>query len=76
MNALERKIELVPIEEISSFVEKAKRISPDEKDVPYIALALRKNISIWSNDKELKEKQDIIKVYNTQEILSFIHSNA
>jgi predicted nucleic acid-binding protein len=67
---LEKRISLIPIEEISPFIEKAIEISPDEKDVPYIALALKKNISIWSNDKTLKEKQDIVTVYHTQEILN------
>ena len=64
-----RRIDLIPLEEIKSHVKRAKEISPDIKDVPYIALALKLNISIWSNDKALKEKQDEVKVYSTQEIM-------
>ena len=59
---------LVPFEEIKPFIEKAKAISPDVKDVPYIALALKLNIAVWSNDGSLKEKQDTVKVYATHEI--------
>ena len=40
----------------------------DEKDTPYIALALKLNCPIWSNDTDLK-KQNKVKVYNTKELL-------
>ncbi|ODS37601.1 hypothetical protein BEH94_10275 [Candidatus Altiarchaeales archaeon WOR_SM1_SCG] len=59
---------LVPFEEIEPFIEKAKAISPDVKDVPYIALALKLNIAVWSNDGPIKKKQNIVKVYPTHEI--------
>jgi predicted nucleic acid-binding protein len=64
----ERRISLVPREEIKPFIPKAKKISPDPKDVQYVALALKLNIAIWSNDKDLKEKQTVIKVYSTDEV--------
>lgn len=69
LQTFERRISLIPMEEITPFIEKAKRISPDVKDVPYVALALKMNISIWSNDKKLKEKQDVVTVYSTDEII-------
>jgi predicted nucleic acid-binding protein len=68
----ERRITLVPLEEIIHFVENAKKISPDIKDVPYVALALKLNIAIWSNDKELKEKQNTISIYSTFDILKLL----
>lgn len=68
LRIFERRIETIPREEIESFLEEAIRISPDEKDVPYIALAFRLHIPIWSNDKLLKKGQNRVKVYNTQEI--------
>ncbi len=37
----ERNIILIPQEEISPFLEKAEKISPDHKDVLYIALYLK-----------------------------------
>lgn len=71
LELFERRIILVPLEEIKPFIEKAKNISPDIKDIPYFALALKMNIAIWSNDKELKEKQNIVKVYSTEEVMKF-----
>jgi len=71
LELFERRITLVPLEEIRQFMQDAKKISPDIKDAPYFALALKLNIAIWSNDKELKEKQSTVKVYSTEEIINF-----
>ncbi len=68
MEVIQRRIILVPHEEIDSYLEKAEKISPDIKDVTYIALALRLNCAIWSNDKALKEKQKAVKVYHTHDL--------
>ena len=46
MDRIERRIVLIPQEELQSFVDDAKRISPDVKDVPYVAAALRLKIPI------------------------------
>ena len=54
----ERNVILVPKEEIEPFMEKAEKISPDQKDVPYLALALKLRCGLWSNDRDLKEKQN------------------
>jgi len=35
----------------------------------YSALALKLNCAIWSNDKELKEKQDVVKIDPTSELV-------
>ncbi|MBS3158184.1 hypothetical protein J4206_02765 [Candidatus Woesearchaeota archaeon] len=64
----ERNVILIPKEEIAPFLKRAENISPDEKDIPYIALALKLNCAIWSNDKLLK-KQDEVKIYSTEEIV-------
>jgi predicted nucleic acid-binding protein len=65
----ERNVILIPKEEIEQFIEKAGKISPDAKDVPYLALALKLRCSLWSNDRDLKEKQNIIQVYSTEELI-------
>ena len=54
---------LVPLDEFVSFVEKAEEISPDPKDMSYIALALKLNANIWSNDKDLKNKKLVIALF-------------
>ncbi len=66
----ERIIILIPEEEIQPFILKAEKISPDPKDVSYVALALKLNCAIWSNDKVLKEKQNEIKIISTAELMN------
>jgi len=68
-DVFERRIVLVPYEEIKPFIKKAKAISPDPKDVAYVALALKLHIAIWSNDKNLKKKQNEVAVYSTEDLL-------
>lgn len=69
---LRRRITFVRLSELVSFLDKAKQISPDEKDVAYFALALRLSLPIWSNDAALKLKQDAVKVYSTGEIARLV----
>ena len=67
MHMLKDIIRVVPKEEYSKFIGEAEKFSPDEKDVMYLALALKLKCAIWSNDKKLKQ-QDRIKVYSTEEL--------
>ena len=69
VDVFQRRIKLIPHEEIKPFAEKGKAISPDIKDVPYVALALKLHIDIWSNDKALKEKQKEVTVYSTSDLM-------
>lgn len=69
LSIIKRRIIFVPKEEIMPLIETSKRFSPDPKDITYIALALMLNIPLWSNDKALKNKQNNVKVYNTQDLL-------
>src|SRR3989339_355750 len=68
----ERNVILIPKEEVYLFIEKAERISPDAKDIPYLALALKLRCGLWSNDRDLKEKQDVVQVYTTEELIKMI----
>ena len=65
----ERNVILIPKEEIEPFIKQAEKISPDAKDIPYLALALKLRCGLWSNDRDLKEKQDEILVYSTKELI-------
>jgi len=65
---LKNLVKFVPENEYMEFLEKAKNISPDPKDIDVFALALKLNCPIWSNDKRLK-KQNVIKVYSTEELI-------
>lgn len=61
------KIKIIPQEKYLNQIKKAEIISPDPDDIHYFALALHLNCGIWTNDKKLKE-QNQINVYNTKEI--------
>ncbi len=66
---LKKKIKIIPNEETDKFLQEAKKASPDAKDVDYFALALKIKCPLWSNDKALKSKQEIIKVYSTEDLV-------
>ena len=67
MHMLKDIITVVPQEEYSEFIEDAKKFSPDEKDVMYLALALNLNCAVWSNDKKLKA-QNKVKIFSTEDL--------
>lgn len=68
LKILRRRISIVKKEEIEPFIENAIQISPDPKDSLYFALALRLKIPIWSNDKRLKNQNEV-QILNTKELL-------
>ncbi|MBU2100842.1 nucleotide-binding protein [Candidatus Micrarchaeota archaeon] len=62
------RINFVSLHGFGSFIKKAKQICPDLNDTEFFALALYKNIPLWSNDKALKKQNRII-VFSTTELL-------
>jgi len=68
-NVLKKKITLIPLEEILPYVDEAEKISPDPDDVAYIALALKLKCGIWSQERKLKEKQNKVLVYSTEDLV-------
>lgn len=69
---LKQRITIVPKDDYKEFLEFAEKIAPHGKDAPYLALALKLKIPVWSNDSDLKEKQDHVKVYNTKDLLEIL----
>ena len=63
------KITTIPNEETEIHMDEARRICPDQKDADYFALALKLKCPVWSNDKQVKNKQNEIRVYNTEELI-------
>ncbi|MFH1774623.1 MAG: PIN domain-containing protein [Methanobacteriota archaeon] len=63
----------IPDESYKSFMKEAVELMKniDEKDSPFIAVAMVLNLPVWSNDKALK-KQKRVPIYSTDEILKFI----
>jgi predicted nucleic acid-binding protein len=69
LELLKEQIIIVPKKEIIPFMNKAEKISPDPRDTVYLALAFALKSSIWSNDKRLKQGQNKITVFSTEELL-------
>src|SRR3989344_3852605 len=67
IETLERRIAIIPLEELIPYIKEAETLTPDPDDMTYFALALKLNCTIWSNDKKMKE-QNKIKVYHTNEL--------
>lgn len=64
------KIEVTPFKEYSNFMNKAVQLSPDIKDAPYFALALKLQCPIWSQDKRLKRQAEV-RIYSTKDLIFF-----
>lgn len=62
-------VTIIPSEVYQEKMKKAYGIMKDidEKDTPFLALALQLNLHLWSNDKHFK-KQNLVKCFNTNEI--------
>lgn len=66
------KIEISSIDEHEDFIENAKELIDDIKDVPFIVVALALNTDgIWSDDKHF-EKQNKIKVWKTRDLVKYL----
>ncbi len=65
------RIKFVDFLEYKFFIKEAKNSILDTDDFPYIALGLKLNCPIWSNDKDLK-KQDKVKVFSTKDIVEVL----
>ncbi|MEK6892637.1 MAG: PIN domain-containing protein [Nanoarchaeota archaeon] len=64
-------LEIIPIEEYTSYVDEASKLMTDIKDVPFLALAIAyKADGIWSDDSDFK-KQNKVKVYTTSDLANF-----
>ena len=71
---IEERIRFIPAEEFLKYRKEAIKLSPDEKDITYFALALYLKCPIWSNEKKLK-LQEKITVYTTHELMRLFSIN-
>ncbi len=69
MKIIKERIQLVPYKEFEFLMDEAEEFSPDPKDTEYLALALKLNCAVWSNDKKLKS-QNKVKIYSTGELIN------
>jgi len=68
---LQSHISVIPFNIFSDFMKAAENEMEkiDMKDAPFVALALKLKIPIWSNDVHFK-KQEKVESFNTAEIIS------
>ncbi len=69
LDLLKEQITVISKKEIIPFMDKAGKISPDPKDTIYVALALALKSYIWSNDRRLKQNQEEITVFTTEDLI-------
>jgi len=71
ISSLKSKVIFVDKSEYKELIKRALKLIPDEKDVAYLALALRLFLPLWSNDSHFK-KQSQIEVFTTKELIEFL----
>ncbi len=64
-------IKFMPLKEYSDLLKNALKLILDKNDVDFLALALKLNCAIWSNDPHLKQR-DQIKVFTTEELFEVL----
>ncbi len=65
------KIKFIKFLEYEELIKEAKSYIKDIDDAPYLALALKLNCPVWSNDKRLKE-QNKVKILSTEDIIEIL----
>ena len=68
LRKLKKIVKFVNRDEYFDFIKGAEKISPDKKDVDFLALCMKLDCFLWSNDLVLK-KQDKVRVVSTEEIV-------
>ena len=68
LTVFKQRIQFVELSELEKYVQVAEKVTPDPNDMLFIALALKLNCPIWSNDKKLKE-QSTVRIIHTHELM-------
>ena len=71
INSLKDKVVFVDKSEYSGLMKNFKSKISDISDIPYLALADKLNLPIWSLDPHLKEQMEI-EIFTTAELIGFI----
>lgn len=66
---VKNRIKIISKSQIAAYISHASEITPDPKDTVYLALAMMLKCGVWSNDKDLREKQSEIQILTTKEII-------
>ncbi|MCZ7355948.1 MAG: PIN domain-containing protein [Candidatus Methanoperedens sp.] len=70
-------VHVIPAELYSNRMNYAYEVmkSIDEKDTPFLALALQLNCAVWSNDKHFKQ-QGVADAYTTEEVVGLLKAKS
>ena len=71
LNLISLNIEFISFSEFEEFEEESSKISADPNDVEYLALALKLNCTLWSEDKALKDNGRV-NVLTTSDLLEIL----
>lgn len=66
------EITIVPKSYYQYLKQEILEITPDKKDWPFLALAKHLNARLWSNDSDLKQKQSVVSVITTTDLLKLL----
>lgn len=64
-------VKIVPKRNYKKFIEFALGISPDKDDSEFLALCLKLNLPLWSNDRKLKNQDNVI-VLDTEDLIDMM----
>ena len=74
LSVFKSRVKLISEQEFCQFMPESNEIFPEHtKDMPYLALALKFNCPIWSEEKLLK-KQRRVEIFNTKELFNKLNS--
>lgn len=65
---IESNIKFFKLSEYENFIKESLKVLSDRDDADFLALALKLNCSIWSNDSHFKQ-QSLVKVFTTAEFI-------
>ncbi len=66
-----KRIDIVPREDFEGYLNRANEHCPDPDDTEYFALAMSEDAVLWSDEKRLKD-QDEIEVISTSELIRML----
>ncbi len=73
LSFIKKQLTPIPYDNFVDKLSEAKELN--QKDAPYLALALTSKCGIFSGDKILKEGQNKVKVYSPRELLDILEEN-
>lgn len=68
---LRGEVKFIPLDEYVKFFETAMHLSVDPDDIDFLALALKLNCPIWSNDPDFSMQPEV-KVFSTGKLIELL----